>query len=104
MTPPGAHRLYVLAGVNGAGKSSVGGAAMRAFGGDYYNPDEIAAALMAATPGLTPIEANVAAWQQGKRLLEHAIARRLDFALETTLGANTITRLLWEAASQGAEV
>jgi len=34
-----APRLYVLAGVNGAGKSSIGGAALRAFGADYYNPD-----------------------------------------------------------------
>ena len=33
-------RLYVLAGVNGAGKSSIGGAAIRAAGGEYYNPDE----------------------------------------------------------------
>ena len=38
-------RIYVLAGVNGAGKSSIGGAAFRQSGGDYYNPDEVAASL-----------------------------------------------------------
>jgi predicted ABC-type ATPase len=94
----------VLAGVNGAGKSSIGGAAFRAFGADCYDPDEAARALRAANPRLSVREANGAAWQQGRRLLEAAIARRLDFALETTLGANTIPRLLAGAAVQGVEV
>src|SRR5712675_3721624 len=97
-------RLHVLAGVNGAGKSSIGGASLRSFGGEYYNPDEAARALMAAHPALSQVEANGAAWHQGRRLLERAIAERLDYAFETTLGANTIPRLLAEAASQGYEV
>ncbi|MGO9928885.1 MAG: AAA family ATPase [Mycobacterium sp.] len=97
-------RLYVLAGVNGAGKSSIGGAAIRAAGGEYYNPDEAARALMAANPGLAQPEANAAAWQQGRKLLEQAIARRLDFTFETTLGGNTMPRLLAEAASRRTEV
>jgi predicted ABC-type ATPase len=97
-------RIYVLAGVNGAGKSSVGGAAIRAFGGDYYNPDEAARMLLAARPDLDPTQANAAAWQQGKRLLERAIDERLDFAFETTLGASTMPRLLDHAAAQGLEV
>ena len=104
MAPPDAPRIYVLAGVNGAGKSSIGGADFRASGADYYNPDEAARALMTANPGLRQTDANSAAWHQGKRLLEQAMARRLDFAFETTLGANTIPRLLAEAASQGIEV
>ena len=41
-------RIYVLAGVNGAGKSSIGGAMIRAAGGQYYNPDEAARQLMEA--------------------------------------------------------
>jgi predicted ABC-type ATPase len=94
----------VLAGVNGAGKSSIGGAMFRAAGADYYDPDEAANALMTANPGLTQIRANAAAWQQGKRLLQRAITERLDFAFETTLGGSTIPRLLAEAASQGIEV
>jgi len=32
--------IFVLAGVNGAGKSSVGGAQLRARGQSYFNPDE----------------------------------------------------------------
>ena len=97
-------RLYVLAGVNGAGKSSIGGAMIRAAGSDYYNPDEAARALIAANPGLEQVKANAAAWRQGKRLLEQAVAERLDFAFETTLGGGTMTRILAEAAAAGFEV
>ena len=97
-------RVYVLAGVNGAGKSSIGGAAIRAAGADYYNPDEAARELMATQPGLTLAEANAAAWQTGRTLLERAIQARLDFAFETTLGGNTIPRLLGEAARRGIEI
>jgi len=101
MPPARASRIYVIAGVNGAGKSSIGGAAFRAFGGDYYNPDEAARELIATDPGRDAAEADAAAWRQGVRLLRQAIAERLDFAFETTLGGNTIPRLLAEAAAQG---
>jgi predicted ABC-type ATPase len=77
---------------------------VRAFGGEYYNPDEAAKRLMAARPGLKQSEANAAAWHQGRRLLERAIAERLDFAFETTLGGSTLARLLAQAAEKGAEV
>jgi predicted ABC-type ATPase len=97
-------RLYVLAGVNGGGKSSIGGTAIRAAGGEYYNPDEAARALIAANPGLGQPEANAAAWQQGRKLLERAIDQRLDFNFETTLGGNTMPRLVAEAASRRIEV
>jgi len=99
-----APRLFVLAGVNGAGKSSIGGAMFRASGADYFNPDEAARTLMAANPGLTQAQANSAAWHKGKGLLERAIQERLDFALETTLGASTIPKLLEAAAAQGFEL
>ncbi len=104
MSPRRAPRIYVLAGVNGAGKSSIAGAAFRSYGGEYYNPDEAARAMMAANPGLGQTEASGLAWTQGRRLLERAIAERLDFAFESTLGGSTIPRLLAEAAAQGFEV
>jgi predicted ABC-type ATPase len=97
-------RIYVLAGVNGAGKSSLGGAAIHELGGEYYNPDEAARSLMAANPRLGQTEANAKAWVIGKNLLDKAIADRLDFAFESTLGANTIPALLKVAAQQGFEV
>ena len=100
----GRPRIYVLAGVNGAGKSSIGGAAIRGLGGEYFNPDEAARQVVQANPQLPQEEANGLAWQQGRRLLERAIAEHLDFAFETTLGGNTIPRLLSAAARQGIEV
>jgi predicted ABC-type ATPase len=90
--------------VNGAGKSSIGGAAIRGFGGEYFNPDEAARQILKANPWLTQVDANSVAWQQGRRLLEKAIAERLDFAFETTLGGSTIAQLLAAAARRGIEV
>ena len=94
----------MLAGVNGAGKSSIGGAMVRQRGGQYFNPDEAARAVRAAHPALTQREANGLAWNEGRRLLERAIDGKLDFALESTLGASTIPRLLAQAADGGAQV
>jgi hypothetical protein len=86
--------IYVLAGANGAGKSSIGGAAMLQHGVEYFNPDEAARRILAANPTITQEDANSAAWHEGKRLLERAITERLNFAFETTLGA-TQSQLCW---------
>ena len=96
--------IYVIAGVNGAGKSSIVGEAFRQSGADYYNPDEAARLLTTANSTLTQTEANSAAWHEGVRLLRRAIDERLDFAFETTLGANTIPRLLRRAANAGIDI
>lgn len=90
--------------MNGAGKSSLGGVAFRDAGADYYNPDEAARLIRQGNPGLDQAEANGLAWQQGRRLLERAIAERLEFAFETTLGASSMPRLLEQAADGGAQV
>ena len=97
-------RIYVIAGVNGAGKSSIAGQAFRQSGSNYYNPDEAARGFLVANQSLTQAEANSAAWHEGVRLLKRAIAERLDFAFETTLGANTIPRLLRQAANSGFDI
>jgi predicted ABC-type ATPase len=98
----------VLAGCNGAGKSSIGGAALRANGAAYFNPDEAARAILnanaAGRPAMTQEQANGAAWSEGKRLLERAIRENLDFAFETTLGGTTISELLLQAARDGVAV
>ncbi len=96
--------IYVLAGVNGAGKSTLGGAVLLQHGIEYFNPDEAAKRILAANPSSTQQEANSAAWLEGKRLLERAIAERLNFAFETTLGGNTIAALLERAPASGIEV
>ncbi len=95
-------QIHVLAG--GVGKSSVVGATIRDKGGEYYNPDEAARETMAANPGLGQAEANAAAWEQGRKMLQRAIDQRLDFTFETTLGGTTMPALLAEAAKRGLEV
>jgi len=97
-------RLFVLAGVNGAGKSSLGGAALQASGAEFFNPDVIAARLREQQPGLSAEQANGLAWTLGRRGLEKALADGLTYAFETTLGGNSVTRLLLDGARQGAEI
>lgn len=76
----------------------------RRTGVDYFNPDEATVRMLAANPGLSTPDANSAAWHQGKRLLERAIAERLDFAFETTLGGHTIRARLQQALAEGIDV
>jgi len=77
---------------------------IRRAGADYFNPDEATTAILAANPGMSATDANSAAWHQGKRLLQRAIAERLDFAFETTLGGHTIPSLLQEAMAADIDV
>jgi predicted ABC-type ATPase len=93
--------IYVIAGTNGAGKSSVAGAAIRDRGSDYFNPDEATRRILEANPGIDPGLANSQAWIQGKQLLEQAISSRTTFTFETTLGGNTIPALLERASAAG---
>ena len=104
MASPRVPRIHVLAGVNGAGKSSIGGELFRAAGARYFNPDEAAAKVRKANPRLAQNEANSIAWQTGKLLLERVIREKIDFAFETTLGASTMTELLIQAANSGFKI
>jgi predicted ABC-type ATPase len=96
--------IYVLAGTNGAGKSSLAGAAFLEAGVEFFNPDAAALRVQSANPGITQEQANSAAWRQGKRLLQRAIAELLNFAFETTLGGETMTALLEMALFEHFEV
>lgn len=92
----------MIAGVNGAGKSSVVGEALRQRGADYHNPDELTRAYLDRGLGLD--EANSRAWQRGRQALIRAVDEGLDFAFETTLGGRTMTDLLIRAARKGTRV
>jgi len=96
--------IYVLAGTNGAGKSSVIGAMFLKKGVEYFNPDEATRRVLITNENVSFEQANSAAWHEGKRLLERAISEKLNFAFETTLGGRTITGLLHQALAQGLEV
>jgi len=95
--------ILVLAGVNGAGKSSLGGALIRGRGLEYFNPDEAARRIREATD-CSIEDANSLAWNEGKERLEAAIARRSNYAFESTLGGQTIPALLLGAARAGIDV
>lgn len=96
--------VFVLAGVNGAGKSSVGGAALQAAGAPFFNPDIVAARLRQERPGLSVEQVNGLAWTAGRRGLEAALAGGLTYAFETTLGGKSIAKLLLDGARRGAEI
>jgi len=89
--------LYVLAGVNGAGKSSIGGHLLTQAGLAWFNPDNFARELIAAS-GCDQDDANAAAWHEGFRRLERAIKEGRSYAFETTLGGNSIPARLQAAA------
>lgn len=90
--------IFVLAGVNGAGKSSVGGGMLLEHGLTWFNPDSYARELVTRM-GMDVEPANAQAWQYGRNQLTSAIKQGRNFAFETTLGANTIPNLLIEAAA-----
>jgi predicted ABC-type ATPase len=81
--------LFVLAGVNGAGKSSVGGHLLERQRLTWFNPDTFARELM-ATSGCNQPTANAHAWNESVRRLDEAIASGNSHAFETTLGGDTV--------------
>jgi predicted ABC-type ATPase len=93
--------IAVLAGVNGAGKSSVAGGFLQKQGDIFFNPDTIAQQIRDLHPDISLTLANAHAWQIGKSLLEQAIAGGQDYRFETTLGGRTIAQLLEKAARSG---
>lgn len=96
--------IVVLAGVNGAGKSSVAGAAILAGHGEFYNPDKTAREILRNNPAYSPADANSRAWELGRRGLERALSEGGFFAFETTLGGKTITTMLLSGAERDAEI
>lgn len=90
--------ILVLAGVNGAGKSSVGGALLAEAGLTWFNPDTMAREIVEQM-GMTRQKADIHAWRYGLSSLNAAIANGTSFAFETTLGGRTISLILAAAAA-----
>ena len=90
--------LLILAGVNGAGKSSIGGNVMlRRAGMTWFNPDAYARLLRQG--GLALPQADALAWQHGVDLLDQAVAAGHSHALETSLGGVTMKQRIASASS-----
>lgn len=96
--------IYVIAGVNGAGKSSILGEALLAAGSEFFNPDLAAQRLIHDNPGMPLEKANGLAWQLGFDGLVRALESGGTYAFESTLGASTITKTLIEGAKYGAMI
>jgi predicted ABC-type ATPase len=94
--------LFVLAGVNGAGKSSIGGHLLEQQRLTWFNPDTFARELV-ATSGCDQATANVHAWTESVRRLDEAIAGGHSHAFETTLGGRTVAARI-AAATQTHDV
>jgi predicted ABC-type ATPase len=91
-------KISVLAGVNGAGKSSILGSFIEEHAdATYVNPDTRTQVILTANPELGLDEANSRAWKEGLGLLEQAIRGRQSYTFETTLGGDTITQCLRRA-------
>lgn len=89
----------MLAGVNGAGKSSILGRHLQDHRHlAWFNPDAFARELQRRIP-LTQSEANAWAWQEGVDRLDRAIRMGISYAFETTLGGNTLTERLARATA-----
>lgn len=96
--------IAAIAGVNGAGKSSVVGSLLRDRGGEYFNPDEAAQRLREQDSAISLDEANASAWKIGFGQLSQAIDGGDPYALETTLGGSSITNKLHEVIEKGRQV
>ncbi|MGB9429671.1 MAG: zeta toxin family protein [Gammaproteobacteria bacterium] len=96
--------IGVLAGTNGAGKSSIAGAFLRRAGGEFFNPDEAARRILSAHPRLPAAEANSLAWKLGLQQLQDVIRTHRDYWFETTLGGRTVTATLVSAPAAGVDV
>ncbi len=88
----------MLAGVNGAGKSSIGGHLLQRAGLAWFNPDAFARELL-ASGAPDQRSANAQAWAEGLRRLDAAIAAGHSHAFETTLGGRTIAGRIATAAA-----
>lgn len=91
-------RIYVLAGVNGAGKSSVIGQSLTSAGVGWFNPDTYARQLQQREE-CDWSTANVRAAVENIRRFRAALSDGHDYAFETTLGGQTMVRKLIAAAS-----
>ena len=96
--------ITIIAGVNGAGKSSVAGAYIVKSEGHYHNPDEVARELLQANASLSQDEANSLAWTRGRDQLIRSILEGGHFNMETTLGGDSICRFLHNAIDAGRDV
>ena len=95
----GKKRLYLLAGANGSGKSTIARELLPAEGVAYVNPDDIARELSSAAPATV----SVAAGRETFRRIGAFLEAGASFAVETTLSGVAHVRTLRQARELGYE-
>ena len=83
-------RLFILAGANGSGKSTVAKVLLPAEGIVYVNPDDIAKELNPETPADAKIEAG----KEALRRIDSLIGKGESFAIESTLSGTAYVRVI----------
>lgn len=92
-------RLYLIAGCNGAGKTTASYSVLPEMlsCNEFVNADEIAR-------GLSPFQPEKVAIEAGRIMLnriKELINRKVDFAFETTLASKFYTNIVTDAQSKG---
>lgn len=89
--------MFIIAGANGSGKSTISRVLLPAEGIVYVNPDEIAKELNPVNPVAARIAAGREALQRTAALIENG----KSFAIESTLSGGTYVKMINLAKSRG---
>ena len=92
--------MYILAGANGSGKSTISRVLLPEENVTYINPDDIAKELNPARP----VAAAIAAGKEALRRVDEYIAEGRSFAIESTLSGFAYVKRIERARSLGYEV
>ena len=92
-------RLFILAGANGSGKSTISKVLLPTEHIVYVNPDDIAKELNPSDPTAARIDAG----KETLRRIDSLLERGDSFAIESTLSGNMYVKVLERARSFGYE-
>lgn len=90
-------RLYIIAGANGSGKSTISKVFLPVEGVVYVNPDDIARELCPQKPEA----ARIAAGREALRQIADFLGRGVSFAVESTLSGSAYVKALCRAKELG---
>lgn len=90
-------KLYILAGANGSGKSTISRVLLPTESLVYVNPDDIARELNPSDPTAAKVEAGKATL----RRIDEYFAAGTSFAIESTLSGNVYLKVLAMAKELG---
>ncbi len=91
--------MYILAGANGSGKSTISKVLLPSEGVIYVNPDDIASKLNPSDP----LSARIMAGRATFKIIEELIVKGESFAIESTLSGNAYVKMLSKAKSLNYE-